>query len=119
VAAAERLKAAGFQAAFLGGPGDPEPEVPEAVNWVGRLSLERSMAAVAESALHLCGDTGTGHIAAAYGVPVLSVFGNMDPARYRPYTEKGIVLKEGADAAAVPLARILEAVDSMIERYGA
>lgn len=119
VAVAERLMAAGFQAAFLGGPGDPEPAVPEAVNWVGSLPLERTMAAVAESAIHLCGDTGTGHIAAAYGIPVISVFGNMEPARYRPYTEKGVVLKEGAKAADVPLEGILLAIDFMMERYGA
>jgi ADP-heptose:LPS heptosyltransferase len=108
----------GYQVAFLGGPGDPKPQVPGALNWVGELPLALTMAAVAESAFHLCGDTGTGHIAAAYGVPVVSVFGNMDPVRYRPYTDKAIVLRDGEEASRVPPRRILEAFQNLVERYG-
>lgn len=48
----------------------------------GRLSL---LKAVLGHALALVGgDSGPGHIAAALGVPVLSLFGNTDPIRSRP-----------------------------------
>ena len=52
------------------------------------------MAAVAESHLHLAGDTGTGHIAAAYGTPVVSVFGPTPPERYRPWSARARVLRD-------------------------
>lgn len=85
----------GFEVVFLGGPTDTPIDVPGTTDLVRKLPLDQTMAVVAHSALHLAGDTGTGHMAAAYGVPVLSVFGSTNPETYRPYTDLGIVLREG------------------------
>ncbi|MBC8063619.1 MAG: hypothetical protein H7Y17_02220, partial [Chlorobia bacterium] len=41
------------------------------------------MSAVAHSTIHLAADTGTGHMAAAFGVPFVSVFGPTDPKLFR------------------------------------
>jgi ADP-heptose:LPS heptosyltransferase len=98
-AVAARLRDGGLQVAALGAPGDPR--LAEAVNFVGRLTLRQAMAAIAGSAVHLAGDTGSGHIAAALGVPVVSVFGRTDPRRFRPYTARGRTLREGFDTALV------------------
>ncbi len=113
-AVAEALLKDGWRVAFLGGPTDRAPQVQGALDWVGRLSLARSMAAVAASGLHLAADTGSGHLAAAYGVPVVSVFGPTDPAHYRPYTKRGVVLREGTDPNAVEPAAILEAARRLL-----
>jgi ADP-heptose:LPS heptosyltransferase len=86
---ANALLKAGLRVAALGGPGDPLLPVPQVTDLVGRLRLRETMAWVASSAVHIAADTGTGHIAAAYGVPVVSIFGPTDPSRFRPYAGGG------------------------------
>ena len=113
---AMQLQGDGYRIAFLGAPGDPKVQLDGADDMVGKLSLAESMAMVAQSELHLAGDTGTGHMAAAYGVPVVSVFGHMDPIRYRPYTDRGVVLRIGTEAANVPEQDVLEAARELAGR---
>lgn len=85
-----------FQVAFLGGPTDTPIHESGTLDLVGKLPLTDTMSAVAQSAIHFAADTGTGHMAAAYGVPVVSVFGPTDPDEFRPYAgEKGRVLTGG------------------------
>ncbi len=85
----------GHSVVFVGGPGDPQPSVPGAIDKVGRWSLTQTIAALAASRLVLCGDTGAGHIAGAYGRPLISVFGPTDPDRFRPYSKTGVVIRNG------------------------
>ena len=113
---ARGLAARGYRVAFLGGPGDPPIEVGGAVDLVGKLALSSTIEAIRLSAIHLAGDTGSGHIAAAVGVPVVSVFGATDPGRYRPYTTMGRVLREGPDPAGVSPSAILEAARDLVGR---
>jgi len=111
---ARELQQDGFHIVFLGGPGDPKVHLDGATDYVGKLPLADSMAMVAASELHLAGDTGTGHIAAAYGVPVVSVFGHMDPLKYRPFTDQGVVLREGTEAANVSSEDVLRAARMLV-----
>jgi ADP-heptose:LPS heptosyltransferase len=113
------LASAGFQVAMLGGPEVSSPKGTTALNLIGKTSLAETMAWVAESALHLCADTGTGHIAAAYGAPVVSVFGPTDPARYRPSTEFGVVLRKGNEPGNVAPLEIVEAALKIGRENGA
>jgi ADP-heptose:LPS heptosyltransferase len=112
----EELLNAGFAVAYLGGPGDHTPDVPGAIDWVGKLALDETMAAVRLSAVHLAGDTGTGHIAAAYGVPAVSVFGWSRPNRFRPLTDRGIVLDAGRNMDGVTPEQIVAAASHLAER---
>ena len=107
---ARGLHARGYRVALLGGPSDLPLDAEHAIDWVGKLSLASTLEAVRLSAVHLAGDTGTGHMAAALGVPVVSVFGPTDPAEYRPYTELGRVLREGPRPSSIPPSAILDAV---------
>jgi ADP-heptose:LPS heptosyltransferase len=104
----------GFQVAYVGGPGDPRPDHPRTLDWVGELRLDETMEAIRLSAIHLAGDTGTGHIAAALGVPVVSVFGPTDPAVFRPYTLRGRVLREGRVTENVAPEWIVEAARELM-----
>jgi ADP-heptose:LPS heptosyltransferase len=113
---AQGLLARGFAVAFLGGPTDSPIELPGTHDLVRKLPLESTMAVVANSRIHLCGDTGTGHMAAAYGVPVVSVFGPTDPCQFRPYTTNGIVLHEGPETAQIAPRQVLDAVREVEER---
>ncbi len=59
---------------------------------VGRTTLKQLMALLRECALHVCGDTGSAHIAAALGTPVVSIFGRSNPARLAPYGQERYAL---------------------------
>lgn len=105
---AELLQMGGFEVVFLGGPGEQAPKA-AARNLVGQLSLRETMAWVAASRVHLAADTGSGHMAAGFGVPVVSVFGHTRPEVFRPYTDRGVVLDAGPDMAGVSPGEIVAA----------
>jgi ADP-heptose:LPS heptosyltransferase len=107
---ARRLLAEGVQVTCLGGPGDTCPPIEGAENAVGRLSLTQTMERITGSEVHVAGDTGTGHMAAALAVPVVSVFGPMPAARYRPYTCCGTVLERNGDPNQVSPEEVVAAV---------
>ncbi len=117
-AVAENLIAAGKTVAFLGGPGDPRPGVQGALDWVGQLPLEETMAAIAESELHLSGDTGGGHIAAAYSIPQLSIFGPTDPEVFRPYSQSGVVLRRERSTENISIEEVWDAAQRQLEQHG-
>lgn len=111
---AEDLIRGGWTVAFLGGPTDRPIDVKGALDFVGRLDLASSMELVRRSRLHLCGDTGSGHMAAALRVPVVSVFGPTDPAQFRPYTSTGKVLRHGIRTGDVPVQEVLAAAQELL-----
>lgn len=61
------------------------------------LGLSEYAALLQRAALVVANDTGPGHIAAAVGAPLISLFGASDPARYRPWGPNVTVLKEPQD----------------------
>jgi len=117
-AVAEKLTDQGFQVVFLGAGNDPHVSVKGAIDWVGALSLGQSMSVVAGSKLHLAGDTGSGHMAAAYGVPVVSIFGPMNPDLFRPYSPNGVVLNRDGRPDAVGVEDVLQAVQYLGVDHG-
>lgn len=50
----------------------------------GRLDLGQLAALVAAARLVVCGDTGVAHLASAYGIPSVALFGPMSPALWGP-----------------------------------
>lgn len=111
---AREMIARGYTVAALGAPGDPRIEAEGVLDWVGKLSLSGAMAAVASSRIHLAGDTSTGHIAAAYGVPVVSIFGPMPSKKFRPYTDRGVVLERDANPNAIEPREVTEAALTLL-----
>ncbi|MHB8636432.1 MAG: glycosyltransferase family 9 protein [Fimbriimonadaceae bacterium] len=111
---ASEMVARGYDVALLGGPDDPRVVVPGARDCIATIPLRETMRWVARSALHLAADTGTGHMAAAYGVPVVSVFGPTDPRICRPYADDARVLRNGAETASVTVADVLTAIDGVL-----
>ena len=113
---AQGLLDRGYRVAFLGGPTDRPIELPNTVDLVGKLALASTLEAVRLSAIHLAGDTGNGHLAAALGVPVVSVFGPTDPAAFRPFTELARVLRNGPETGSVRPEEVLAAVRDLVGR---
>jgi heptosyltransferase-1 len=61
-------------------------------NLIGRTSLKQLAAVLRRATVHLSADTGSAHIAAALGTPVVSIFGRTNPARLAPYGQAEHVL---------------------------
>ncbi len=112
---AEELRSSDFDLVAIGAPGDPTIDHPAVVNRVGAWTLGESIAMVGRSQLHLAADTGTGHVASAYGHPVVSVFGRTDPAVFRPWGEHVIALREGQTPSSTKPESIADAAKSLME----
>jgi ADP-heptose:LPS heptosyltransferase len=56
----------------------------QVVDLTGRTSLAQLLDEVAAADLVVCGDTGVGHLASAFGRPSVVLFGPIDPARWGP-----------------------------------
>lgn len=90
-ALAGALRAQGIVPVLLGGPGDREAAArivsqagPALVDLVGRLKLDETVAAIADSALLIGVDTGLTHMGTALDVPTMALFGST-----RPYLDAG------------------------------
>ncbi|MGC8666771.1 MAG: glycosyltransferase family 9 protein [Chthonomonadales bacterium] len=68
-----------------------EAERPTA-DLVGQTDLKQAAAILLRAAVHVAGDTGTAHIAAALGTPVVCIFGRTDPVRLAPYGQEQYVV---------------------------
>ncbi len=113
---AQELRAQGYDVAFLGGPEDRIKTQPQVHDWIGRLDLGQTMSVVARSRIHIAADTGTGHMAAAYGVPVVSVFGYTDKEEFRPYTNNAVILDAGRGMDRVTPSQIVESTEALLAR---
>jgi ADP-heptose:LPS heptosyltransferase len=105
----------GFEVALLGGPDDPRVELPGSRDYVAKLPLAMTLDLVSRSVLHMAADTGTGHMAAAYGVPVVSIFGASNVDRFRPYTHKMRLLDGKGSPANVPVEDVISAANELLE----
>lgn len=63
------------------------------VNLVGRTNLKQLARVLQLSALHICGDTGSAHLAAALGCPVIALIGPTDADRTCPYGQREHVIR--------------------------
>ncbi|NUL83328.1 MAG: glycosyltransferase family 9 protein [Armatimonadetes bacterium] len=85
----------GLQTLFVGGPGDVELGErakgfkKEAFrSTIAQTTLKQLARVIQRSALHVCGDTGSAHIASAVGAACVSLFGPTDPDRTGPYGQR-------------------------------
>jgi ADP-heptose:LPS heptosyltransferase len=129
--AARALLARGVTPVFLLGPqeGDVEARIREAAP--GAMVLRADPAASRAAGLDLliaegqrfaalvANDNGVGHLLGAAGVPVISLFGPTDPARWAPVAPVNTILKAsdfggGAAIEAIPVGAAVEAVMAML-----
>jgi ADP-heptose:LPS heptosyltransferase len=66
---------------------------------VGQTSLRELLAVVAETSLTVTPDSGTMHLSAALGVPVVSLWGATSPARSAPFGSETLVVPGWARCA--------------------
>jgi ADP-heptose:LPS heptosyltransferase len=136
MALAERLAQAGLTPVFLIGPQERElvdalrarvpsalfPEADPIDPALHPRPLELAMAIGRRLAAAVANDSGIGHLLGIVGTPLVSLFGPTDPARWRPYTTTGLVVRAqqfGSDAMdGIPVGSVFAAVDKLIKASG-
>jgi heptosyltransferase III len=96
---AAKLLAEGRQVVLTGGPGARDRECiaqiadlaapPRLLNLAGRLDFRQLTGLFTRCALYIGPDTSVSHLAAATGIPVVTVFGPTNPMRWRPWPADG------------------------------
>ena len=106
-AVADRLAAEfGVRIVLTGGPGETEigRDIEQAMqsaplNLIGRTSVRELMATLAHCRLVVTNDSGPMHIAAAFGVPIVAVFGPTDHTTTSPRADSCRIVRVPADCA--------------------
>jgi ADP-heptose:LPS heptosyltransferase len=89
------------------------------LNLAGRTGLLEAAAVLSRVQLFIGNDSGLGHLAAAAGIPTLTLFGPGEPARYRPWNPRGRWLQSpNRDLRALPVARVADALKELLRETG-
>ena len=103
---------AAFEPAFLAGPGD-DPAPFRDFSVFKNEPLDRVKSLLSGAQLFIGNDSGPAHIAAAFGVPVVVLFGPSDPVVWAPWRTESRVLASPNDIAAITVDQVAEALSSL------
>jgi len=97
---------------FIGGPGDDLSMFRE---WrtVAGAPLGEIKSLVAGAALFVGNDSGPAHMAAAFGIPVVVIFGASDPVVWAPWRTQAEVLTGRDGIASVDVRQVLDALERL------
>lgn len=111
LAIAEHLAQTGHSPVFVGGPDDDlGPFRPHRI-LQGSLSEMKSLLAAAS--LFVGNDSGPAHMAAAFGVPSVVIFGASDPAIWGPWRTSGEVVAADGGIGEVTVAQVMGALQRL------
>ena len=105
------LVQAGLSPVFIGAPGDDLAPFRQYRTLQGSLFAIKSLLAFA--ALFVGNDSGPAHMAAAFGVPSVVIFGPSDPAIWGPWRTTGEVVASPGGIADVTVAQVLDALQRL------
>ena len=77
-------------------------------------SLEEIKSLLAGAALFIGNDSGPAHMAAAFGLPVVVMFGSSDPDIWRPWQTESSVLTNPAGIQSIAVAEVAEAAGKVL-----
>lgn len=113
LAVARHLKdACGLEPVFLAGPGDDASPFASFRVW-NNAPLADVKSLMAHAQLFVGNDSGPAHIAAAFGVPVVAIFGCSDPVTWAPWRTEARVLVSPQAIHGVEVRQVIEAVHSL------
>lgn len=91
---------------IFGGPGETDiaAEIEQqlsgaCLNLAGKTTVRGLMALIRKCNLFITNDSGPMHIAAAFGVPLVAIFGSTDHATTSPYTDKAVIVRKEVECA--------------------
>jgi ADP-heptose:LPS heptosyltransferase len=111
---AERLRADGLEPVFLCGPGDDVTPFVGFENSRGQLRSAKAL--LRDAALFIGNDSGPAHMAAAFGIPVVVLYGPSDPVVWAPWKTESRVFR---DLPNVTVDQVTEAATALRTRVKA
>jgi len=113
LAFAEHLdKRLSLEPVFIAGPGE-SLDAFSSYRCIAGAPLEEIKSLLAGAALFIGNDSGPAHMAAAFGLPVVVLFGPSDPEIWRPWrTESSVLSGDGIGSIQVP--EVVQAVENLM-----
>jgi heptosyltransferase III len=97
---------------FIAGPGEDLSAFRE-YRTVIAAPLGEIKSLLSGAALFLGNDSGPAHMAAAFGLPVVAIFGSSDPAIWHPWRTASVVIQSAAGIRSVAEQQVLTALERM------
>jgi heptosyltransferase-3 len=113
LAVAEHLQRnLGLEPIFIAGPGESLVAF-DRYTCVGGATLEEVKSLLAGAALFVGNDSGPAHMAAAFGLPVVVLFGASDPAIWHPWQTACALMTSDDDINSIEVSKVVEAIESL------
>ncbi len=97
---------------FIAGPGEDLGDFREYRTVIGA-PLGEIKSLLSGAALFLGNDSGPAHMAAAFGLPVVAIFGASDPAIWHPWRTASVVIRNQAGIGSVTERQVCDALERM------
>jgi heptosyltransferase-3 len=102
----------GLEPVFIAGPGESLVAF-DRYTCVGGAALEEVKSLLAGATLFVGNDSGPAHMAAAFGVPVVALFGASDPAIWHPWQTSCALMTSDDDINSIEVSKVVEAIESL------
>ena len=102
----------GLDPVFIAGPGEDLAAFREYRTLAGA-PLGEIKSLLSGAALFLGNDSGPAHMAAAFGIPVVAIFGASDPAIWHPWRTASVVIRNPDGIQSVAAEQVVEALERM------
>lgn len=96
---------------FLAGPADDT--APFAAHQVFRGTLEEAKRVISGTTVFIGNDSGPAHMAAAFGIPTVVIFGNSNPTIWGPWRTESEVVVAPDGLVNVPVSRVIAALERL------
>jgi ADP-heptose:LPS heptosyltransferase len=103
----------GLEPIFISGPSESLQAFSRYTCFEGA-SLEEIKSLLAGASLFVGNDSGPAHMAAAFGLPVIVLFGSSDPDIWRPWQTESVVLKSEAGIQSIGINDAMQAIDTLL-----
>jgi ADP-heptose:LPS heptosyltransferase len=113
LAVAEHLQATGTEPVFIGADGGELDPFMRAFRTVAGAPLEQIKSLLSSASLFIGNDSGPAHMAAAFGLPVVVIFGGSDPAIWGPWRTAAEVVASPAGIGSVTTSQVLSALSRL------
>jgi ADP-heptose:LPS heptosyltransferase len=103
----------GLEPIFISGPGESLQAFSRYTCFEGA-SLEEIKSLLAGASLFVGNDSGPAHMAAAFGLPVIVLFGSSDPDIWRPWQTESVVLTAAAGIQSIGVTQAVQAIETVL-----
>jgi ADP-heptose:LPS heptosyltransferase len=112
LAVADYLKGSGLEPVFIGGAGDDLSQF-RGYRTIAGAPLSEIKTLLSTASLFVGNDSGPAHMAAAFGVPAVVIFGDSDPAIWGPWRTVSQVIAAPGGISCVGAAQVVDALQRL------